>query len=759
MRSFHPESLLTRDIKRHLRSKLTEEQLLELEAFMWSNGDWEMDNPTHWLEASDAMVRERDERRQEQLREIRTQNQKALALEAGVKNWSLVAVPDLDLKQPWSLSTLRAFEAFLTKHFDKWDVAATSDGDTLTWWVGRGEVRAPFELNGQLTFHAATKWLPYGNEDALAVALVTARRHETLVEGRHASKAVWQRIAAMSPSPQIARPSTVGRDSYGDPRNGLTFDALRFVSKLSEALACAVLYDLPRDGKGAGNRVTFRELNFASLQKARVSTAYRHERVTNKVLWGLLAPEIPYFRIEKETLKGFKVKVFRQLTEELYPVSAAKRDMQTTPLVMFGNYRPMFELTRLFGDVGAIRRFVQAKKMNWTRMGLHDAGQFKLPDNNDWDKAAWAALCLRDARCTKYASQFDTLEKAYAGVPRSFSELRSRAVRMSYPDVPEKHLPLLEASLACGLSPAEFKKHMEFWEETKPKTAEFLPHLSIRGESIGLGPQWRIERLASTDFRGPLLGSLTGCCQHLSGQGKDSAIAGVVSPYSAFYVVFKGKDVYAQSWAWRANTGEVVFDSWESVERDPKALIPCAELVKAAAEEMLKSPLGVPAVLMGATDSGITRLLWNHIKGGATVRAPRGSSAKLTPMDGMGYFDGLAQYKIAGTLRSEAGLKRAKRLPKTDGYKLKRQESFGRQGFFMLDELPYYRFADDIVLEGEVRHPFRDIGTPVRFVPGEAIALDPVEMEPRPRRVMYEQPLVTTVHDASALEAMYAPQG
>ncbi len=79
--------------------------------------------------------------------------------------------------------------------------------------------------------------------------------------------------------------------------------------------------------------------------------------------------------------------------------------------------------------------------------------------------------------------------------------------------------------------------------------------------------------------RAACLGKLTDCCQSLSGElGEPCVKHGIQSKYGGFYVICKGNIdnpshedfVLGQCWAWRSQTGAIVFDSIETVDKkDP----------------------------------------------------------------------------------------------------------------------------------------------------------------------------------------------
>jgi len=460
--------------------------------------------------------------------------------------------------------------------------------------------------------------------------------------------------------------------------------AYRAIGRTKEPLRWALVRDV-------GNRATqareLRGLNWALVKQASKSPALRFALLPPSHQWTKLFGFAPPSLLSVPSMVGFKVGTWRKLC----PMMGLRQTRDG--LREIGNVQPLFNLVRLFGDLESIRRFVAASGKPWTKKGLHDAGQFSLPPAKDsWTPERWAPLCLRYPQLVTQAGDFSKLERR--GIfPKSPNEFRREKVRLTYPTVPAGFEQLAELCISANLTGRDFETNLKFWQTVKQKTAEFMPHVEVQGEEVGLDAGWKFSRLASSDYRGPLLGQLSGCCQHLNGAGRESAVHGVTSPYSGFYVVTHNDKVVAQSWAWRNKAGDVVFDSVESIVREAKELKPVFALYKEAVARMVKTSLGVSAVYIGATHSGITNLVAKAIVGGKC-----GPFVSTEPFDSGGYFDGLTHTRVAGK-----ALKRTKALPKVEDYKVTRHdplqhdfELFETNAVMDLRRELYAQFGDEL---------------------------------------------------------------
>lgn len=434
--------------------------------------------------------------------------------------------------------------------------------------------------------------------------------------------------------------------------------ALRALGRTSEASRWPLIRHLADtrpayDVTGRPDKAVLLEhLDWAFARQARKSPALRLLALPAAEQWmhlfGFAAPE----DLMLTDLTGFKVKVFRALC----PVMGLT--LSQKGLSQVGNAQPLFNLVRLFGDEQAIRRFVKNSGNAWSKKGLHDAGQFTLPKRRGWTPAKWAPLCLKAPAAVGYAQEFSNLEKV-GRFPESLAKLRREVILLGYPEMQPGDEKLAEVCLNAKLTGEDFKAYKAFWQKVEHKPAEFLPHVEVLGEDLGLPPGWRFTKLQASDYHGPMLGQLTGCCQHLRGAGSESAKHGVVSPFSAFYVVTHNGKIIAQTWAWLSQNRGVVFDSLESIVREPSDLVPVFQLVREGAQRIVQSPLGIESVFLGDTHSGITYSALDFLFSGKR----RPNAVRTHPVDGGGYYDGLEHILIAGKLS-----RRKSKVPEVAGY-------------------------------------------------------------------------------------------
>lgn len=555
-------------------------------------------------------------------------NATARAKRAGAKNVGFVHdYPEI------KASKVAEFEAKLKSCYG----AMAVEFDTWEWHVSSNE----FQTYRCFKDSAVRPVLAYGLEKIKASQLkplLDLMSHRGIpLNFSNLVEALPKSALALTQAIQGAEGVTFSKD--------VTFElnTLRFLGRLSLALRYAYL-------KGAqfvgSKHIAIADLNHSSGKRARHDPKYRFSCLPERAQWQLMVPDYPYRAINGMELLGFKAKTFNRIfgaaNSEFLAAHASKNNPNLTAIA--GLQAAVYCLVHLLGDYEAVKRFVLSTQGDMSPTSLHNAGQFRLPAKGaKWTPSKWAPLMLRHPGATKYLTNIPKLE-ALGIFPESLTELRREYLKLSYP-TPEKGFePLYELCLRNELSADTYRQNVDYWRYAVVKPYDCMPNVHVRGEQLGLDNKWLMVKLQADDPHGPLLGELSGCCQHIAGMGKQSAQAGVTSPYSAFYVIFKGRRVYAQSWAWRTRNGEVVMDSWEGIFAEEHDIKVIARFVKAATQQMLSSSLGVNAVLIGDAYSGITHKLSQEL-------GCKGTWYARKPIDPHGYFDGERQLLIAGKLK------------------------------------------------------------------------------------------------------------
>jgi hypothetical protein len=367
----------------------------------------------------------------------------------------------------------------------------------------------------------------------------------------------------------------------------------------------------------------------------------------------------PYARLIP-SLTGLKVSVVRAVCKDV-GLSLEEATFSDNSAAL-SDLSAILKLTSLLRDYEAIKRFVLASGHPWTVKGLHDAGQFNLPsDEKKFTPEKWAPLCLKHPKATAFCGSFGTLEDKNI-FPTTLAQLRMEVRGLGYPNSGTEWAALREACLEANVPGSEYSVYEDFWKSNPQKIAEFLPLAKVCGTEVGMDCSWKFYKLSVDDYRGPLLGQLTGCCQHLGGAGKSVARHGVQSPYSGFYVVTHAGKVILQTWAWRTMQGDIVLDSIESIERDEANLKGPFELLHKGMQRIQASVFGIERVFVGSTSSGVTKIFLQHLLNGESEPLEYNSA----PRDDCEYFDGSRHILAVG--KPPPKRKQKYDWPSIDGY-------------------------------------------------------------------------------------------
>lgn len=232
--------------------------------------------------------------------------------------------------------------------------------------------------------------------------------------------------------------------------------------------------------------------------------------------------------------------------------------------------------------MGSYMQDLAGKRCHVVRyMAVHDAAQ-KLPTvkvHPDWKPFVVSQFTSRDFGVIM--DNLERVEEVCGGVPRTVGETRVRFLQAGVP-------------WEFDLNSTE----KAFIRTHEGKGFEMCPHVEI---SSG---EYSLKKLDANDTRQLTAGRLTDCCQHLEGAGAACAQAAWTSGGSGVYAVFKGERMVAQTFAWRASDGSLVFDSIEALRDVNRAAVLPLFAQSAAA---VLGRLGVTRVLVGVTNYGITR--------------------------------------------------------------------------------------------------------------------------------------------------------
>ncbi|PAC27762.1 hypothetical protein [Flectobacillus sp. BAB-3569] len=296
---------------------------------------------------------------------------------------------------------------------------------------------------------------------------------------------------------------------------------------------------------------------------------------------------------------------------------------------------PNFNLATLFGSEAEIlkfvnnnthRKYVSLEQLKGSNV-IHDFGQFTLPTSEF--SISWKDFVMKYPEALKFSTNWVNVENTLGRLPKSLVELRNTVAQFHYENVTN---PL--CAVACfelKLSQYQFERYQALYNNLK--VAESCPHVHVTQNGF------TFRKLAYDDPKGALLGLITNCCQHLEGAASACAKHGVQEESSAFYVVEKDGKIIAQSWAWRSQKGDLVFDSIEAVSNVYQDSI--ASMYQLASEKII-GKLGINRVLVGSTSYGITYNIKNILQKGSEIFSEQ-------MVKDCSYMDGKNQWLLAET--------------------------------------------------------------------------------------------------------------
>ena len=222
----------------------------------------------------------------------------------------------------------------------------------------------------------------------------------------------------------------------------------------------------------------------------------------------------------------------------------------------------------------------------------------------------WKSFLIKNPDLKDYIQFFPYFEKEFGRTPKNKKEFLEGVAKYHYYNVED--IEVAQIAKGLKLNQRTFEMYQRFFQTNPKKKTSSLPAVTVKKGN------YTFEKMDDFDKRGPFLGLYTDCCQHLENAGSSCAIAGWTDSESGFYIIKKGNEIVAQSWAWRGKEGELCFDSIEglgSVNIEAIAL-----LYKKAARKLL-GKLGVTKVTVGDTSYGLTPKIEEIISKGSCKAA------------------------------------------------------------------------------------------------------------------------------------------
>jgi hypothetical protein len=266
------------------------------------------------------------------------------------------------------------------------------------------------------------------------------------------------------------------------------------------------------------------------------------------------------------------------------------------------------KLFAVFGSQNnVVMYFKKYAKFN-SNQPIHDLCLFNLPNSqqNDWNIKYWSKLALEyGPSLTKYlalAPQIDEILVSKKAIIDKDARLDTELKRIKYAisllnyKRAEENPELAALCFRFERTENNFEENLDLVKRGF-KSFDVLPDLTIYGKDITNDLKgFTLKKLAPGDLRGLFLGEYTSCCQSVNKGGAFCAIDGMTSAYSGFYVVYNSRgELIAQTWAWIAAGADIVFDSWEYVNKSQEYL--CKPFLLEVAKKLIA--LGFNRVLLG----------------------------------------------------------------------------------------------------------------------------------------------------------------
>ena len=316
-------------------------------------------------------------------------------------------------------------------------------------------------------------------------------------------------------------------------------------------------------GRNPPKRVLWQELGQGSD---------RWEAITGKV------PEDAFLR--KQSPFHFRQKLY----DELLPLMQTAAALEGEDPEVGKEWA--YKLAVLFNSRREVDDYLDRFAENWaTGNGeklVHDACLFDLPQQGTWNADGWKELVRTyGPDAAKFISLGAKIEQKIKDsnrqgealeFPKTLNELRDVAATLSYKQGAE-HSEWAKIALKNGISEEDFDLGLKVMKRANKK--DILPNITIDGATVGM-PDFYMEKLPAGNPLGLVLGKITDCCQHIAHKaGRQCVVFGMTNEKSGFYVwkkktkgnITSNDDIIAQSWVWVGDDNNIVFDSFEPLDK------------------------------------------------------------------------------------------------------------------------------------------------------------------------------------------------
>lgn len=290
--------------------------------------------------------------------------------------------------------------------------------------------------------------------------------------------------------------------------------------------------------------------------------------------------------------------------------------------------RRAFAAAGLFGSEERLLQYLE----KWGKPGksplfdLLEGLQLPADKISSQNLANWADAIVKCgpsmAKYLKYADKVPVPAKSSDGKTWSMANTRALIAKVAY--ARGKQNPEL-ATLCIEHAVDEKAFNRALYLAKKPPSRKTIPDITINGRSFDMQGA-KFYRLPANDVRGLFLGEIVDCCQSIGKVGEVCATSGFKSEHEGFYVIENAKGrIIGETWAWRGQHGELVFDSLETLGKQISD-VQWEKLTKSFARALAKKDdIGINALQIGFSGyAGTPKRLQEVFKKAATAALPVG---------------------------------------------------------------------------------------------------------------------------------------